>query len=297
MLRKVSRICCLGMIAVLTLGMGLGFSSYCSMAALSSCASAQGQIQNDLESTLKLLEVISQESWMLPEDIPYQEKAARLDQYNEIWNYRMIRTVDTNGGVYRADNKDAVSNLNSREYIQTLWVTNEPQITDAFLAGADGTTLNYTVAVAVADNARDNGAVFAAIYDDDVRAILAAQPMHTILLGKKQQCMSGNEESLLGVTLESRLSGNKILGGSLEETLLRVNNEESGIIWFLDGLMPTCYAFQNVGLDSGWTVLTSVSFYDAAGRLIPVIGSAAIVVILAVAVFILLGKKGEADKK
>lgn len=151
---------------------------------------------------------------MLPEDIPYQEKAERLDHYNEIWGYQMIRTVDTYGGVYRADHEEAVSNLNSREYIQNLWVTNEPQITDVFLAGADGKTLNYTVAVAVAGDAGNNGAVFAAIYDSEVRRALSAQPMHTILLGKKQQCMSGNDESLLGVNLESRLEGKKIFGES-----------------------------------------------------------------------------------
>lgn len=42
-------------------------------------------------------------------------------------------------------------------------------------------------------------------------AVLGAQPMHTILLGKDQQFMSGNDESLLGVTLESRLEGKKLL--------------------------------------------------------------------------------------
>ncbi len=286
----IGRICCVGAALCLILGLCTGFSQYCLMSARSSCASAQGQICKNLESTLNLLEVISQEQWMLPGDIPYQEKAGRLDHYNEIWGYRMIRSVDTSGGVYRADHGEAVSNLNSREYIQSLWVTGRPQITDAFLAGADGTTLNYTVAVAVAGNARENGAVFAAIDDNEVRAVLGSQPMHTILLGKKQQCMSGNDESLLGVTLESRLSGRRIIGGSLESTLLRVKNEESGSFWFFDGFMPTCYAFQNVGMDSGWTVLTSVSFAEAARELRPAILFASVGLILSLAAFTLFGR-------
>ena len=293
MKRKISRIFCLAVAVCLLLGPFIGFARYCSMAERSSCTSAQGQIENNLESTLNLLEVIAGEPWMLPGDIPYQEKAAHLDHYNEIWGYQMIRAVDTSGGVYRADNEAAVSNLNSREYIQALWVTNEPQITDVFLAGADGTTLNYTVAVAVAGDAKNNGAVFAAIYDSEMSAVLGAQPMHTILLGKDQQFMSGNDESLLGVTLESRLEGKKIIGESLESALLRVKNEDSGTIWYFDGLVPTCYAFQRVGLDSGWTVISAASYADVAGELTPAIVVSLIGIILSVAAFILLRRTGD----
>lgn len=291
--KKISRICCLAALIFFFLGPGMGFARYCSMAAKSSCISAQGQIEKNLESTLNLLEVISQESWMLPEDIPYQEKADRLDHYNEIWGYQMIRAVDTFGGVYRADKEEAVSDLNSREYIQTLWLTDEPQITDVFLAGADGKTLNYTVAVAVAGDAKNNGAVFAAIYDSEMRTVLSSQPMHTILLGKNQQCMSGNDESLIGTTLESRLEGKKIIGESLESVLLRVKNEESGTIWFLDGLVPTCYAFQNVGLNSGWTVITSVSYTDVAGNLRSTIVVSVLGVFASLAAFLLLRRPEE----
>lgn len=291
--KKISRICCLAALIFFILGPGMGFARYCSMAAKSSCISAQGQIEKNLESTLNLLEVISQESWMLPEDIPYQEKADRLDHYNEIWGYQMIRAVDTFGGVYRADKEEAVSDLNSREYIQTLWLTDEPQITDVFLAGADGKTLNYTVAVAVAGDAKNNGAVFAAIYDSEMRTVLSSQPMHTILLGKNQQCMSGNDESLIGTTLESRLEGKKIIGESLESVLLRVKNKESGTIWFLDGLVPTCYAFQNVGLNSGWTVITSVSYTDVAGNLRSTIVVSVLGVFASLAAFLLLRRPEE----
>ncbi len=291
MKRKIGRICCLAVMVSLLFGLGAGFSQYAKTAAQLSSASATGQIQKDLESTLHLLKAISQEPWMLPEDIPYQEKAAQLERYNEIWGYRMIRVVDTCGGVYRADHEEAVSNLNSRDYIQTLWATNKPQITDVFLAGADGITLNYTVAVAVAENAKSNGAAFAAIDDNDIRAILSVQPMHTILLGKKQQCMSGNDESLLGVNLETRLTEDKLIGGGLEETLLRVRNEEKGTFWILDGLMPTCYAFYNVGMDSGWTVLASASFADVASELVPATVPAVIGILLSLTAFILLRKE------
>lgn len=293
MRRKICRLFCLAIVVCSILGPCMGFARYCGMAARSSCISAQGQIQNNLDSTLNLLEVIAGESWMLPRDIPYQQKAEHLDHYNEIWGYQMIRAVDTSGGVYRADHEEAVSNLNSREYIQALWVTNEPQITDVFLAGADGTTLNYTVAVAVGGDAKNNGAVFAAIYDSKVRAVLASQPTHTILLGKSQQYMSGNDEAFLGTTLESRLEGKKILGESLESVLLRVKNEDSGTIWFLDGLIPTCYAFEQVGLGSGWTVLSTASYIDVAGQLIPTIVVSAIGIILCIIAFILMRKPDE----
>lgn len=290
MRRRISRLCCLIVIVVSAVGICTGFSRYCEITAISSSVSARGQIQNNLVSTLNLLEGISRESWMLPGNISYQEKAERLDRYNEIWGYQMIRAVDTSGGVYRADHAEAVSNLNSREYIQNLWVTNQPQITDVFLAGADGKTLNYTVAFAVAGNAKDNGVVFAAIYDSKVRAILADQPMHTALLGKKQQYMSDSNETRLGVTLESRLAGKTIIGERLESALLRVKNEEGGTIWFLDGIVPTCFSFQNVGLDSGWTVITSVSYVDVVGEVMPMVMVSVISMMASLAGFILLRK-------
>ena len=293
MKRNISRACCLAAAACFILGLGAGFARYCSMAARASCASAQGQISNNLESTLNLLEVIAGEEWMLPGGLSYREKAAHLDHYNEIWGYQMIRAVDTWGGVYRADHEEAVSNLNSRAYIQALWSTNEPQITDVFLAGADGWTLNYPVAVAVGGDAKNNGAVFAAIYDSEMRAILASQPAHTILLGKNQQCMSGNDEEALGATLESGLEGKRVLGESLEAALLRAKNEESGIIWFLNGLVPTCYAFQNVGRESGWTVLASVSYADVLGELAPVTVISVLGAIAALAAFMLLRRAQE----
>ena len=105
--------------------------------------------------------------------------------------------------------------------------------------------------------------------------------------------MSGNDESLLGVTLESRLEGKKIIGESLESALLRVKNEDSGTIWYFDGLVPTCYAFQRVGLDSGWTVISAASYADVAGELTPAIVVSLIGIILSVAAFILLRRTGD----
>lgn len=291
MMKFVSRICCLGIIGCLLLGTGAGFSRYCRTAAQYSCASAEGQIYQSLDDTLKLLETLSMDPWMTSEDISDQQRAVRLNEYNEIWDYMMIRFIDNSGNLYRADHQEAIANMNSREYIQALWMTNQPQVTDVFLAGTDGKTLNFTIAAAIADDAGANGAVFAAIEESQINAILTEQPLDTALLGKKQQYMSGSDASLLGVTLETRLSGSRLLGGSLEDALLRVKNEESGTFWCLDGWLPTCFAFRNVGLDSGWTVLASSSFADAIADMMPVVIFIAIIVFLSLIVFILSGKK------
>ena len=55
-----------------------------------------------------------------------------------------------------------------------LFATGQRQVTDSFAAGADGTTLNYTVAVPLKDqHGNITGALFCAIYFDEAVQILS----------------------------------------------------------------------------------------------------------------------------
>ena len=73
----------------------------------------------------------------------------------------MICYVDKNIIVY-SDGAEPAS-LASRDYMQQLFATGQRQVTDSFAAGADGTTLNYTVAVPLKDQQENiTGALFCA---------------------------------------------------------------------------------------------------------------------------------------
>lgn len=63
------------------------------------------------------------------------------------------------------------ANLASRDYIQALCATGNPQITDVFLAGADGQPPNYTVVVPIKENEKIMGGTFAAIHESEFQTI------------------------------------------------------------------------------------------------------------------------------
>ena len=70
----------------------------------------------------------------------------------------MICYVDDDILVY--SDGDEPASLASRDYMQRLFSTGRKQVTDSFAAGADGVTLNYTVAVPLKDKMTILQAVF-----------------------------------------------------------------------------------------------------------------------------------------
>lgn len=82
-------------------------------------------------------------------DIPPSDKVKKLDQMSPYFGYMMICYVDADITVY-SDGSEPAS-LASRDYMQRLYSTGQRQVTDSFAAGADGVTLNYTVAVPLTD--------------------------------------------------------------------------------------------------------------------------------------------------
>lgn len=79
---------------------------------------------------------------------------------------------------------------------------------------------------------------------------------NTILLKNNGVC-PGNDESLLGVTLESDWKA-KIF--ELESVLLRVKNEDSNFDLVPGRVCADLLCIPELGLGSGWTILTSASY-------------------------------------
>ena len=136
-----------------------------------SMASVHAQISQRIDESITLLESLA----CLPEfyspEIPPIEKVRKLDQMSPFFGYMMICYVDAEITVY-SDGSEPAS-LASRDYMQRLFSTGQTQVTDSFAAGADGVTLNYTVAVPLFDRQKDiTGCLFCAIYFDEVVNIL-----------------------------------------------------------------------------------------------------------------------------
>ena len=87
------------------------------------------------------------------------------------------------------------ASLASRSHMQRVYSTGQRYVTDSFVAGADGTTLNYTIIVPLRDEqGAMTGSVFASIYFDEIMAMLddslASSYVKSLVIGGKGQVMS-----------------------------------------------------------------------------------------------------------
>lgn len=112
-------------------------------------AGSQSQISQRVAGAVNLLEALASLPEYYDPGVPPIEKVKKLDQLNPYFGYMMICYVDADIIVY-SDGEEPAS-LASRDYMQQLFSTGQTQVTDSFAAGADGVTLNYTVAVPLFD--------------------------------------------------------------------------------------------------------------------------------------------------
>ena len=128
--------------------------------------SVETQVTNRVNESLKLLESLAVQPEYYDPSLPPLKKVEKLDRITEKYGYMMICYVDADMNVYTIGEEPA--SLASRDYMQQLFSTGKPQVTDSFLAGADGVTLNYTVAYPLKKGNKITGCLFCAIYFDDV---------------------------------------------------------------------------------------------------------------------------------
>ena len=136
--------------------MGIAFMGGCVLSAgrlrsetEAALTASHGQISQKVAGAVDLLESLASLPEYYDPDIPPIDKVKKLDQISPYFGYMMICYVDSDITVY-SDGAEPAS-LASRDYMQQLFSTGRRQVTDSFAAGADGVTLNYTVAVPLMD--------------------------------------------------------------------------------------------------------------------------------------------------
>ena len=94
----------------------------------------------------------------------------KLDSINTQFGYMFICYVDEDDIQVYIWGRTVKSV--AREHMQKLYATKQPIVTDSFVAGADGVTLNYTVAVPLLQDGVMTGSLFCSIYFDDTVELL-----------------------------------------------------------------------------------------------------------------------------
>lgn len=261
--------------------------------ARDSLRSSHMQISQRVNGAINLLEALASFPDYYDPEVPPIDKVKKLDQLSPYFGFMMICYVDENIIVY-SDGEEPAS-LASREYMQQLFATGQRQVTDSFAAGADGVTLNYTVAVPLIDRRGSiTGALFCAIYFDEAVQILeetaGALNADATLIGSKGQIMSSTAGLIYGDSVMEALRGDKLFGTTsdkLEELFLAA---QPGSYWSLHN-GSLCYtAYQRVD-NTNWDILCTVSLETVFTQLLPFMMSMACMTAFACVVLFLFVRR------
>lgn len=268
---RYSIIFCTLVILVVFLGGGILAASRMRSNAEASLAASHAQVSQRVDGAINLLESMASLPEFYDPGLPPIDKVKKLDQMSPYFGYMMICYVDSDIVVY-SDGSEPAS-LASRDYMQRLFSTGQRQVTDSFAAGADGATLNYTVAVPLIDEKESiTGCLFCAIYFDEVVDILGQSAgdggTEATLIGSRGQIMSSTAGLPYGDSITDVLKNSVLFGTTadrLEEQLLAAQPD---VFWsFRDGsLYYTTY--QRVE-NTGWDILCSVNFWNCYEETLP----------------------------
>ena len=262
--------CTLVILAVF-LGGGILAASRMRADAEISLAASHAQISQRVDGAVNLLESLADLPEFYDPEIPPIDKVKKLNQMSPHFGYMMICYVDSDIVVY-SDGAEPAS-LASRDYMQRLFSIGQKQVTDSFAAGADGTTLNYTVAVPLVDEEGDiTGCLFCAIYFDEVVDILeksaGASGSEATLIGSEGQVMSSTEGLPYGDSITDVLKDSMLFGTTsdqLEEQLLAAR---PGVFWSLRNGSLYYTTYQRVA-NTSWDILCSVNFWTSFTETLP----------------------------
>lgn len=236
-----------------------------------SLTSVHAQISQRIDESITLLESLASLPEFYDPEIPPIEKVQKLDQMAPYFGYLLICYVDADITVY-SDGSEPAS-LASRDYMQKLFSTGERQVTDSFAAGADGTTLNYTVAVPLFDEQENiTGCLFCAIYFDEISEILeesaATNGSEATLIGAQGQIMSSTAGLPYGDPMMGELQRTTLFGTTADQLQEQLLAAVPGNYWSIQNGNIYYTTYQRVE-NTGWDILCSVNFLTGFSKLLP----------------------------
>lgn len=225
--------------------------------------SVETQVTNRVNESLKLLESLAVQPEYYAPSLPPLKKVEKLDRITEKYGYMMICYVDADMNVYTIGEEPA--SLASRDYMQQLFSTGKPQVTDSFLAGADGVTLNYTVAYPLKKGNKITGCLFCAIYFDDVVDILKkaveTSDAQAVLIGSKGQIMSSTNNLQYGEPYMDYVREAYNIGVTADQLETELLAKTPGTYWsYRDGNLY--YTMYNNIENTDWDILTTIDFWS-----------------------------------
>ncbi|RGZ01844.1 sensor domain-containing diguanylate cyclase [Clostridium sp. AM58-1XD] len=268
---RYSAVFCLMTLVIMLLGAAVLSVGRMKSDARASLASVHAQTSQRVNESITLLESLASLPEFYDPEVPPIEKVKKLDQMSPYFGYLMICYVDSDITVY-SDGSEPAS-LASRDYMQKLFSTGKRQVTDSFAAGADGVTLNYTVAVPLVES-RGNitGCLFCAIYFDEVMDILEKSAgingSDATLIGSQGQIMTSTAGLSYGDPIMNTLRSSTLFGTTADKLQEQFLAAIPGEYWSIRNGDLYYTVYQRVE-NTSWDIMCSVNFGTVFSKIIP----------------------------
>lgn len=239
--------------------------------------SVSGELSGRVDGVLRLLKGLTVDERFTDPAQPLYKRALLAAPYKKSYNLYMIAVTDKDVNVASTTPRkdpEKYFNLAYRDYMKRLYATGTFQITDAFPAGRDGVTMNYTIAVPILENGVAVGSIFGAIYFEDIENIIKRntipQRRHFYLLGSHNTFLTGSDAKVFGEGFLERTEDTHYFGTTAKELdgSMRAGIPTNYWEWGPNGLT---YASTMRVAPTHWTLLYQVSFASVLLTLLPVL--------------------------
>lgn len=229
------------------------------------------ELENKLNVTWTLGDAMAQDKILTDTSITLEDRALYLAPYNEVYNLFLIGITDVAGKI-TSSYDNIPGEIGHRDYFQHSIQTGETVITDAFPAGADGTTLNYTICLPYRDKAGAiAGTIIMSIPFDGVNEIIAGATRESsfmfTLLGTDNKVMAEKDEQLIGSDFSALINGSSFLSVDAQELLNSVYSAQTGTYWTMDSGRLLYVSYAPVPR-TPWKLLTSIDVFDSCKSII-----------------------------
>lgn len=252
-------------------------------AAFAALSDMENQVSYRIEHSTLLLEALADLPLMYDPDAPAESKIELLSRTAPYFGYMMMRYINADMEIYNENGERA--SVASRRYIQTLFATEKPQVTDSLPAGEDSGTLSYTIAVPVRDpEGRMTGALTSMIYFDEMVERLqhaaTAYDVNLTLIGAGGQIMSSTVYgSVYGEQFVDQVRNLPLFGTTADRMEEQLLAGQTGTGWALHNRKLFFIGYQRVA-GSGWSLACTVDFGRVFARLHGILLGGGVVLLL-----------------
>lgn len=257
------------------------------------------ELENKLNVTWKLADAFARDNVLTDTSVSLEERALHLKPYDEVYDLFLIGITDDKGKI-TSTYDDIPGDIGNRDYFKKVIATGESAITDVFPAGADGSTLNYTICVPYYDKSdTPSGTILMSIPFDGVNQTITkyspASGFMFTLLSSTNTVMAEQDGSIIGKDFSELIRESSFVSLNADKIISAVESGQSGSYWTIDSGRLLYVNYAQIERTS-WKFLTSIDVLSSNKTVFAVLISKILILIMVLFFITYLGKKFAMNK-